>query len=74
MSGVQNKPISGTVNIATNKDYKLNGVTLLEFDNGLIIKATDYMDVLGFVLQLGACVELPGGVELGCEKKKNHMK
>lgn len=55
-------PIKGRVPVATNKDITLNGATLLEFKDGKISKASDYMDVLGFVIQLGSKVELPGGV------------
>ena len=58
-------PIKGKVPIATNKDITLNGATLVEFKDGKIAKASDYMDVLGFVIQLGSKVELPGGVVIG---------
>jgi steroid delta-isomerase-like uncharacterized protein len=58
----QTNPIKGIVLIATNKKVTLNGVTLIEFSNGKIKNASDYMDVLGFILQLGSKVELPGGV------------
>ena len=64
-TAVQNKPIKGRVPIATNKEIILNGVTLAEFKDGKIQKAADYMDVLGFVIQLGSKVELPGGVSIG---------
>lgn len=65
LTGKHTSPIAGRVPIATNKDIALNGVTLLEFDKQKIIKASDYMDVLGFVIQLGSKVELPGGVVIG---------
>jgi hypothetical protein len=58
----QTNPIKGIVLIATNKKVTLNGVTLIEFCNSKIKNASDYMDVLGFILQLGSKVELPGGV------------
>ena len=64
-TAVQSNPIKGRVPIATNKDITLNGVTLAEFNDGKIQKAADYMDVLGFVIQLGSKVELPGGVVIG---------
>jgi len=64
MSGIQDRPIPGRITIATNKKFSIRGVTIVEIKNGLISKATDYMDVLGFVIQLGARVELPGGVVL----------
>jgi hypothetical protein len=41
----------------------VNGVT--EFKDGKIQKASDYMDVLGFVIQPGSQIRLPGGVTIG---------
>jgi steroid delta-isomerase-like uncharacterized protein len=67
MTGVQDRPIPGRVTVPTNKEFMVKGVTLIEVEDGLITKATDYMDVLGFVIQLGARVELPGGVVLEME-------
>ena len=64
MTGIQDRPIPGRITIATNKEFTVKGVTLIKVEDGLITKATDYLDVLGFVLQLGARVELPGGVVL----------
>jgi len=64
-TAVQSNPIEGRVPIATNRDIILNGVTLAEFKDGKIQNAADYMDVLGFVIQLGSKVELPGGVIIG---------
>ena len=64
MTGIQDRPIPGRVTVPTNKEFMVKGVTLIEIEDGLITKATDYMDVLGFVIQLGARVELPGGVVL----------
>ena len=60
-SGVQDKPIGTRVPVATGRDILLNGVTILEIDNGRIRRAADYIDVLALVLQLGAEVHLPGG-------------
>jgi steroid delta-isomerase-like uncharacterized protein len=64
-TAVQSSPIKGRVPIATNKNITLNGVTVVEFKDGKIQKAADYMDVLGFVIQLGSKIELPGGVIIG---------
>lgn len=64
MRGVQSRPIPGRVPEATNRRFALNGATLIELTDGQIARAADYIDVLGFVLQLGARVELPGGVVL----------
>ncbi len=61
----QSSPIGNRIPIATNRPVSLNGVTLIEIKDGKIIRAADYMDVMGFVLQLGSRVELPGGVIIG---------
>jgi len=65
LNAKQTKPINGRVPLATNNDIVLNGVTLIEVKDGKIEMASDYMDVLGFVMQLGSKVELPGGVVIG---------
>lgn len=72
LRGVQNRPIPGRVPVATNRSFVLKGLTLVELRDGRIARAADYMDVLGFsrvflgfVLQLGARVELPGGAVIG---------
>lgn len=62
MRGFQDRPIAGRVPAGTNRPFELNGATVVEVRDGRIIRAADYLDVLGFVLQLGAQVELPGGV------------
>jgi steroid delta-isomerase-like uncharacterized protein len=67
MTGIQSQPIPGRVVISTNRKFSIRGITLVEVQDGLITKATDYMDVLGFVVQLGGRVELPGGIVIGEE-------
>lgn len=62
MRGVQDRPIPGRVPVGTNRPFELKGATVVALRNGRIARAADYMDVLGFVIQLGAHVELPGGV------------
>ena len=61
MTGVQDRPIMGRVPIATNRAFQLNGMTVIKVEQGKIIEASDHLDALGLVLQLGARVELPGG-------------
>ena len=61
MHGVQDRPISGRVPIATNRNFQFKGATIVELHDGKIGRAVDYIDVLGFVVQLGGRVELPGG-------------
>ena len=65
LTATQSNPIIGRVPVATNKEITINGITLIETKDDLIIKATDYLDALGFVLQLGSKVELPGGIVIG---------
>lgn len=65
MHAVQDRPIGRRVPIATHRPIELHGATIVEVRGGRIIRAADYMDVLGFVLQLGATVTLPGGTTLG---------
>ena len=62
MRGVQDRPIPGRIPVATNRPFELMGATVVELRDGRIVRAADYLDVLGFVLQLGSRVELPGGV------------
>ena len=69
MQGVQDRPIPGRVPIATRRRFRLNGVTLVEPRDGKIARAADYLDVLGFVVQLGGRVELPGGAVIQSGEK-----
>ncbi|KAB2840985.1 MAG: nuclear transport factor 2 family protein, partial [Burkholderiales bacterium] len=64
LRAVQARPIPGRVPVATGQRFELAGLTLIELREGRIARAADYLDVLGFVLALGARVELPGGVVL----------
>ena len=68
MTGRQSRPIEGRIPIATDSTFTLKGLTVVEVADGKIIRAADYMDVLGFILQLGSFVELPGGVVIGKSK------
>jgi len=65
MSATQSKPIPGRVTVATNRPIEIFGLTAIDVERGKIVRAVDYLDALGFVLQLGATVELPGGTRLG---------
>jgi len=62
MTGVQEGPIPGRIPVATQRPFELSGSTLIELRDGRIVRAADYLDTLGFVLQLGARVALPSGV------------
>ena len=63
-SAVQTAPLEGTVDIGTGREVVLNGVTILEIQDGLIRRGADYVDTLPLVLQLGGRVEMPGGTTL----------
>ena len=68
MEGIQDRPIRGRVNIATNESFTIKGTPIIELEKGMISRATDYMDALGFLLQLGAEIDIPGGIKLGGKK------
>jgi steroid delta-isomerase-like uncharacterized protein len=60
-SAVQVHPIGDRMPVATGREVVLNGVTILEIENGRIRRAADYVDAMALVLQLGAEVHMPGG-------------
>jgi len=64
MNAVQDRPIGRRVPVATMRPVEIHGVTLVSARGGRIVRAADYLDALGFVLQLGSRVELPGGTVL----------
>ena len=64
MTATQSDPIPGRIPVATGNQIALKGATLVHVENGKITRAADYLDTLGFVLQLGSEVSLPGGVVL----------
>lgn len=64
LSAEQMRPIPGTISVATGNQVQVNGVTVLEISKHLIMRAADYMDDLGLVLQLGGQVHMPGGMVL----------
>jgi hypothetical protein len=68
MTAIQSGPIPGGVPVATNRPVELRGITMIEVADGMIVRAADYIDTLGFVLQLGATLELPGGVRLSIDE------
>lgn len=64
MTAIQSNPIPGRVPVATDRAVTVKGVTLVHVEDGKITRAADYLDALGFVLQLGSEVTLPGDVVL----------
>ena len=57
-SGTQTGEIPGLMP-ATGKPFSIHGVTLFEFENGMIRRSTDYYNAASFLQQLGAELELP---------------
>ena len=60
-SAVQNRPMGETVPTGTGREVVMNGVTIIEMEDGRIIRAADYADTAPLWLQLGGRIELPGG-------------
>jgi ketosteroid isomerase-like protein len=60
-SAVQTRPMGSLLAEGSGTEVVLNGVTILEFDEGRIIRAADYADSALLLLQLGAQIEMPGG-------------
>ena len=67
LSGVQNRPIPRLLGVATNREFFLNGVTIIELEDDLIARAADYLDVSSLLIQLGAVITLPDGSEVTLE-------
>jgi ketosteroid isomerase-like protein len=63
-TGIQDRPIRSFVPVVTGREVVLNGVTILEIEEGRIRRAADYTDALALALQLGGEVRMPGGVVL----------
>lgn len=57
----QGQPIGARIRVATNRRIRLRGVTLVRVSKGRIIRATDFLDALTLMRQLGGSVALPGG-------------
>ena len=60
-TGIQDRPIRSLLPMVTGREVVLNGVTIIEMEDGRIRRAADYVDVLPLVLQLGGEVHMPGG-------------
>lgn len=66
-SATQVRPMGDRLPIGTGREVVLNGVTIVELEDGRIIRAADYTDAAAMLLQLGGRIDLPGGgsLELG---------
>lgn len=60
-SGIQNRPLGSQVPVGTGREVVLNGVTIIQIQDGRIVRAADYTDTGALMLQLGGRIELPGG-------------
>ena len=60
-TGIQDQPIRSFLPVVTGREVVLNGVTIIEMEDGRIRRAADYVDALHLVLQLGGEVHMPGG-------------
>lgn len=64
LGAVQTRPIPDLVGTGSDRETVVSGVTIIEIEGGRITRAADYWDRAGFMLQLGARIELPGGTVL----------
>lgn len=60
-TGIQDQPIGSFLPVVTGREVVLNGITLIQMEDGRIRRAADYVDALPLVLQLGGEVHMPGG-------------
>lgn len=60
-TGIQDHPVGALLPVVTGREVVLNGVTIIEMEDGRIRRAADYVDALPLVLQLGGEVHMPGG-------------
>ena len=67
LSAINDKPVGDRVPEPTGREIVLNGVTIIEMEGDLIVRAADYIDGLPMVLQLGGRVEYPGGAIMELE-------
>jgi len=63
-SATQARPMGDQLPFGTGREVVLNGVTIVEIEDGRITRAADYTDAAAMLLQLGGRIELPGGGSL----------
>lgn len=61
LAGEQNAPFPGVADSATYRSFRLEGVTVVELERGMVVRAADYADMMPLVLGLGGSVTLPSG-------------
>lgn len=61
LQGVQGAPYPGVADSATFRRFTVEGVTVVELEQGRIVRVADYADMIPLVLDLGGSVTLPSG-------------
>ncbi|MEJ2538879.1 MAG: nuclear transport factor 2 family protein [Gemmatimonadota bacterium] len=61
LEGIQSSPIPGQLDTVTRRRFQLRGITVVEVERGAVSRAVDYLDMVPFLLDLGAEIRLPGG-------------
>lgn len=61
LEGVQTGSWPGMVDSATYRRFRLEGVTVVEVERGVVVRVAEYTDMVPLVLGLGGSVTLPGG-------------
>ncbi|HSG46490.1 MAG TPA: nuclear transport factor 2 family protein [Longimicrobiales bacterium] len=61
LDGVQSAPYPGVADSATFRRFRLEGVTVVEVERGLVVRVADYADMVPLILELGGSVTLPSG-------------
>lgn len=61
LNAIQERPIPGRIGVGTGASLQVNGITVLEIQRHLIVRAANYMDELGMLLQLGGVMTMPDG-------------
>lgn len=61
LEGEQVAPFPGVADSATFRRFRLEGITVVELERGLVVRAADYGDMVPLILGLGGSVTLPSG-------------
>lgn len=61
LEGVQTGPWPGMADSATFRRFRVEGVTVVEVERGVVVRVAEYSDMVPLVLGLGGSVTLPGG-------------
>lgn len=61
LEGTQGGPAPGLGDPAERRRFRLEGVTVVEVEQGLVVRAADYADPTPMLLELGGTLILPDG-------------